>query len=46
MTVDDGYEDFWAAELEEAMVSAGAVVLSLVPVLADVKIGQSWADTK
>ena len=46
MTVDDGYEEMWAAELEEAMTSAGAVVLSLVPVLADVKIGQSWADTK
>lgn len=46
MTVEEGYEEMWAEELEEAMTSAGAVVLSLVPVVADVKIGYSWADTK
>lgn len=46
MTVEEGYEEMWANELREAMESAGAIVLSLVPVVADVKIGFSWADTK
>lgn len=46
MEVREEVAEQWAATLKQCMESAGAILLKTVPVVADVKIGRSWAETK
>jgi DNA polymerase I-like protein with 3'-5' exonuclease and polymerase domains len=46
MEVVEDKAEFWAMHLRQSMEDAGAVVCKRVPIIAEVGIGDTWADAK
>jgi DNA polymerase I-like protein with 3'-5' exonuclease and polymerase domains len=46
MEVREELVEEWAVTLKTCMENAGSVVCKLVPILAEVGVGDTWADAK